>query len=62
MLDINGKVALCRVEEKKMTDEDTNKPEAPPGMPPMPPMPPMPEAPPAPPGICLLYTSDAADE
>ena len=34
-----------------MTDEDTNKPEAPPGMPPMPPMPPMPEAPPAPPGM-----------
>ena len=39
------------MEEKKMTDEDTNKPEAPPGMPPMPPMPPMPEAPPAPPGM-----------
>ena len=34
-----------------MTDEDTNKPVAPPGMPPMPPMPPMPEAPPAPPGM-----------
>ena len=34
-----------------MTEEDTNKPEAPPGMPPMPPMPPMPEAPPAPPGM-----------
>ena len=33
---------------EKMTDEDTNNPEAPPGLPPMPPMP---EAPPAPPGI-----------
>ena len=34
-----------------MTDEDTTKPEAPPGMPPMPPMPPMGDAPPAPPGM-----------
>ena len=36
---------------EKMTDEDSNNPEAPPGLPPMPPMPPMPEAPPAPPGM-----------
>ena len=34
-----------------MTDDETNKPDAPPGMPPMPPMPPMNDAPPAPPGM-----------